>query len=71
MSCYIGEFHKVHYQPILKNYTYHRIILCLLGKDGFKNIIWEAILADNNVMMTEFDYDEPLKIEFDMEIESE
>ena len=32
MLCYIGEFHMVHYQPILNKYAYHRILLCLLGK---------------------------------------
>ena len=32
MSCSIGEFHKVNYQPILKMYVYHRMLLYLLGK---------------------------------------
>ena len=32
ISCSIGEFHKVHYQKMLKNYEYHRMLLCLLGK---------------------------------------
>ena len=32
ISCSIGKFHKVNYQPMLKNYKYHRMLLCLLGK---------------------------------------
>ena len=32
MSCYIGEFRKVHYQPMLNKYKYHRMLFCLLGK---------------------------------------
>ena len=61
MLCYIGEFHKVHYQPILKKYAYHRILLCLLGKHECKNIRIEVFLADNNSMMTERDYAESFK----------
>ena len=32
ISCSIGEFYKLHYQPMLKKYAYHRILLCLLRK---------------------------------------
>ena len=35
----IGEFHQVYYQPILKNYSYHKILLCLLVKHKCKNLI--------------------------------
>ena len=31
MSFYIGEFHKVHDQPMLNKYAYRSILLCLLG----------------------------------------
>ena len=32
MSCFIGEFYKVHYQPMLNKYSYSIMLLCLLGK---------------------------------------
>ena len=38
MPFYIDEFHKVHSQPILKNYAYHRMLLCVLGKHESKNL---------------------------------
>ena len=31
---FIGEFHKLHYQPILNNYEYHRMLFLLLEKMG-------------------------------------
>ena len=60
MSCYIGEFYKVHYQPMLKKYAYHRILLCLLGKKEqiFKK---RSFLNDNNNVMTERGYEEALE----------
>ena len=70
MSCSIGEFHKVSYQSILKKYAYHRMLLCLLVKHECKNLINEAVLVDMNAAMTECDYNEALKEEIDIEIES-
>ena len=67
MSFSIGVFHKVHYKEMLKKYAYHRILLCLLGKHEWKSIINEAFLEENNAVITERDYDESLKAEFDME----
>ena len=32
MSFSIGQFHMVHYQPVLKKYVYHKMLLCLIGK---------------------------------------
>ena len=71
MPYYIGKFHEVHYQPMLKKCAYHRILLCLLGKHECKNLRKEAFLDENNDGMTERDYDEALKAEFGMEIHSE
>ena len=31
--CSIAEFNKIHYQLMLKKYTYCRMSLCLLGKN--------------------------------------
>ena len=61
MSCSIGEFHKLHYQPMLNNYVYHRMLLLLLGKHEWKNLRREYILDDNNYVMIERDYAEALK----------
>ena len=36
ISCSIGKFHNVHYQQMLKNYSYHRILLCLIDKNECK-----------------------------------
>ena len=52
ISCSIGDFHKVHYQPMLKKYQNHRMLLSLLGKHDFKNIRREYCLADNISVMT-------------------
>ena len=71
MSCSIGELHKLHYQPMLKKYAYHRMFLCLLGKLEWKYLRREYFLAENNDVITERDYSEALKAEFDMEIQSE
>ena len=32
ISCSIGEFQMLHYNPILNNYAYLRMLMCLLGK---------------------------------------
>ena len=71
MSCSIGEFHKVQYQPMLNKFAYHNMLLCLLEKQECKNIRNEIVLADMNIVMTERDYTEALKAEFDIEIKSE
>ena len=71
ISCSIGEFNKLHYQPILKKFAYHRMLLCLLGKHECKNIRREDFLADNNDVMKKRDYSESLKAEFGMVIQSE
>ena len=71
MSCSIGELKMIHYQPILNKYAYHRMLLCLIGKYGWKNIRNEAFLEDNNDVTIEHDYDKTLKEAFDMEIQSE
>ena len=48
MSCYIVDFHKVHYKQMLKKYAYHRMLLWLLGKNECKNIrreyFWMTIM---------------------------
>ena len=61
MSFYIGRFNKVHYQPMLKKYAYHRMLLCLLGKYECTNLINEDFLEDMNAVMTEYDYAEAMK----------
>ena len=58
ISCSIGELHKVYYQLMLKNYAYHRMLLCLLGKHEWQNIRREEFLAENNSVMIEHDYTE-------------
>ena len=42
-------------------YAYNRMLLCLLGKHEYKNIIREDFLAEKNDVMTERDYAEALK----------
>ena len=42
MSCSIGESHNLHYQPMLKKYAYHRMLLCLLGRNKSNNLRREA-----------------------------
>ena len=66
MSCYIGEFHMVNYSQMLENYSYHGMLLCLLGKHEWNILIREPFLADNIPFMTKNDYDEALESEFDM-----
>ena len=36
ISCYIGEFQRVHYQLMLMNYAYNRMLFCLLVKHEWK-----------------------------------
>ena len=42
MSFSIGEFHMVHYQPMLKKYAYHRMLLGLLCNNECKRLRREA-----------------------------
>ena len=51
MSWYIGEFHKVNYQPMLKKYAYHLMLFCFLDKNDGKNIRNKYCLADKNTVM--------------------
>ena len=52
ISCSIGEFHMLHYQPILNKYSYHGMLMCLLGKHQCNDLRRQALLADNNYVMT-------------------
>ena len=61
ISCFIGEFHTVHYYPMLKKYAYPRILLCFLGKHECNNLRREAFLTKNNYVMIERDYYEEWK----------
>ena len=36
ISFYIGEFNKVHYQPMLKKYAHNRILFFVLEKTSAK-----------------------------------
>ena len=38
ISCYIVEFHMVHYQSMLKKYAYHRVLIFLPGKHECKKL---------------------------------
>ena len=38
MSCSIGEFDMVYYRIILNKHSYHKMILCLLGKHDCKKL---------------------------------
>ena len=51
---------------MLKEYVYHRTLLCAIGKHGCKNIRREYFLEESIDVMIERDYDESLKEEFDM-----
>ena len=44
MTGSIGEFHVLHYKPILKKYAYHRMLLFLLLKYDCKKLRREAFL---------------------------
>ena len=54
------SFTKVQYQPMLNTYEYHRMLLCLPGKNEYKNTRREDFLDDNNTVMTERGYAELL-----------
>ena len=69
MSCSIDEFHEVHYQPMLKKYVYHRMLLCLLGKHECKNLGGESFMDYNTDVMTEREYAESLESELYIEIQ--
>ena len=56
MSCSIGEFYIVHYQKMLENYVYHRILMCFLVKHECKELQRQSffmisILLLNNVIV--------------------
>ena len=44
MSCSIGKVHMIHYQPILKKYAYHRMLIYSLGKQECKKLIIKVFL---------------------------
>ena len=60
----------IHYQSMLKKYTYHSMVLCLLGKISARSQEW-IFSADNDYFMTGHYYYEALKAEFDTEIHSD
>ena len=47
------------------------MLLCLLGKNTLNKLRREAFLNDGTIVMTEHDYSEALKAEFEMKIQSE
>ena len=61
MSCSIGEFHTLHYKPMLKKYAYHRMLLCVIRQEWIQKLRIEDFLSENNAVMTERDYAEALK----------
>ena len=71
MACSIGEIHKLHHQPRLKKYAYHKILLCLLGKYECKNLRRQYLLAENNSVTKESNYAKASNAEFDIEIQSD
>ena len=71
MSCSIGEFNMIHYQPMLKKYAYYRMLMCLLVRHECKQSIIQAFFSEINAIMTERDYSEELKSQFDMEFKSQ
>ena len=42
MSCSIGEFQMLHYNPMLNNYAYHRMLMCLLGIHEYNELRRQA-----------------------------
>ena len=60
MSSSFGEFHMVYYTSILKKYTHHSMLRCLIGEkvQGVKKTI---LFSDINYVMTERDYNKGLK----------
>ena len=66
ISCYIDEFYMVHYQPMLKKYAYHWVLMCLFSKPEHKELISQAFFND-----IKLDYTQAFKAEFDMEIQSQ
>ena len=60
MSCSIGKFKKIDYQLMLNKYSYHRMLLCLLGKRSAK-ILEMKIFSDLNAAIKERDYAQALK----------
>ena len=60
----------VNYQPMLKKYAYHCILMCLPGKHEC-NKLRRFFFPDINYSITESDYSEELKVEFEKKIQSE
>ena len=62
LKCHVllVSFKKVHYEPMLKKYEYHKMVLCLLGNHECKNVVREDVLEYNADIMTERDYAEAL-----------
>ena len=58
----------VNYQSLVNKHAYYSMLPCLLGKHECKKLIRCAVFADNNYAVTERDYAEIFKAEFDMEI---
>ena len=71
ISCSIGELNMVHYHTMLEKYAYNRMLIRLLGKHSYKELIRQYFFDDIIYFMTERDYSEALTVEFDMEIQSE
>jgi hypothetical protein len=69
--CPIGQFHKEHYQPYLEKYVYHRMLFSCLGQYEAKKSRKDAFKSNPQSIMTDRDYAEGMKSEFDLEIQSE
>ena len=70
-TCSIGQFHSDYYQPFLEKYVYHRMLFSCLGQYEAKKSRKDAFKANIQSVMTERDYAEGMKCEFDQEIQSE
>ena len=61
MSFYIGEFYTIHYNPMLKKYEYHKMVMFLIVKHEYKELRRKYLFDENNTVITERDYAESLK----------
>ena len=59
--CSIGEFHMVHYQPILEKYAYHRMLIRLIEKHECKELQIKVFISDIIDVTIERDFYEALK----------
>ena len=55
---------------MLKKYAYHRMLMCLISKNEYKELRKNIFLADINYVMKERDCAEVLKAELGTEIQS-